>query len=470
MDYSSNARHEPAANLLARILPWLTAAFLLICWMLGGVTLDATSADELLQLLALPIIVLAGACLLAKPLTGVTRLGLVLMAAVLALPLWQLLPLPHAAGMGGAARAAISADLASAGLVPGTSHASLSRFATDRALWALMPALATYLACLAMPASACRRMLQCVLGLVLASAAFAFFQLTLPDSSPLLLFTSWGRTFGGLFVNANHQGSALVIGAVIAASLFMQGRRRARQDHTGSRIHWLYAVVCLACSLMVPLAGSSAAMLLLGAGLVVLAIMLGVVRKRSLKAGRGNALRIATLAGVVMVVLASALAWLQSDGERRGLAVATTHIGTQFAPLGTGFGSFVPIYAQYQNLGVARSELINHAHDEYVQWWLEGGVPALLVLAFGLGVFAWAGWQVLARMPSARLRAIAAPAWTSLLVLLMHSLVDFPLRTTSLMATAALLAGIVFRTVRESRPTRTAKSAPCHADAALHRA
>ncbi len=49
------------------------------------------------------------------------------------------------------------------------------------------------------------------------------------------------------------------------------------------------------------------------------------------------------------------------------------------------------------------------------------------------------------------MRAIAAAAWTSLLVLLMHSLVDYPLRTTALMATAGLLAGLLFNAVNASR-------------------
>ena len=125
------------------------------------------------------------------------------------------------------------------------------------------------------------------------------------------------------------------------------------------------------------------------------------------------------------------------------IATQTAALGTHYAPLGAGVGSFVPVFAQAQDPRNAGSEVINHAHDEYVQWWLEVGVPGLLVLACALGAFAWAGWQVLARLPSRRLRALAAPAWTGLLLLLLHSLVDFPLRTTTLMATAAMLAGML---------------------------
>ena len=113
--------------------------------------------------------------------------------------------------------------------------------------------------------------------------------------------------------------------------------------------------------------------------------------------------------------------------------------------------SFVPLFAQEGPTWLLQYEYINHAHNEYAQWWLEGGIPAMLVLAFGLGLFGWAGWQMLARMPSRSQRTIGAAAWTGLLLLLLHSVVDFPLRTTTLMATAGLLAGLLLNVVSASR-------------------
>lgn len=445
----SSSQNLPSFGYSGFSLAFAMGLLLVLCWMLGGVTVDDTSADEILQLAALPVLGWSLWRLSAGSVSLTISVALGLMLMVLALPIWQLMPLPPSIGLWGAGRQGIAADMAVAGIPVANLHASLSQLATERSLWSLLPALALFLGALMLPSLGARRMLQLVLALVLASAAFAFFQLSLPNGSPLLLYTSLGRNFGGVFVNPDHQGHALALGAVIAAALFIDGRRRAR-EHRGY-FHWLYLALCAACVAMVPLAKGSAAMLLVLVGLVAVAVLSGALGWKSLRRNRQTQLRIVAAILVTMVVVTSATAWRRADEERRSFAATTIHIGEQFAPLGAGVGNFVPIYAQYQDLQRARSELINHAHDEYAQWWLEGGVPALLVLAFGLGLFCWTGWQVLARMPSHRLRTIGVSAWVGLLLLLLHSLVDFPLRTTTLMATAGLLAGLLFNAVNLSR-------------------
>ena len=436
-----------------RLSPWFAAVsglLLVLCWALGGVTVDRTGADETLQLLAWPVMVWAVWRLAQAPMTRTLALALACAAAIVLVPLWQLLPLPQALGMGGAARKLVAADLVQAGVTLAGVQASQWPRATEQALWSLLPALALFLAALTLAAPLRRRLLQLVLALALASAAFAFFQLSLPDGSALLLYTSWGRNFGGLFVNANHQGTALILGAVIALALFIDARRRARDEEAGHR-HWLYAALAAACVVMVPLANGSAAALLVLVGLAAVALMMGALRRRAAGGNPVLLLRLAAIGLAAAVVVASALAWKQADVERQQIATTTVEIGSRFAPLGTGVGSFVPVFAQSQDPRQARSEVINHAHNEYAQWWLEGGVPALLALAFALGLFAWCGWLVLTWAGSRRLRAVAAPAWAGLLVLLLHSLVDFPLRTTALMATAGLLAGLLLATLGEAR-------------------
>jgi len=426
-----------------------SSALLIACWALGGVTVDSSGADEVLQLLALPIVLWAGWRLMQYPMSSAVRLSLLAAAVIVLVPLWQLLPLPQALGMGGTARTALAVDLAKAGVTHGSAQASLWPRATEQALWSMLPAIALFLAALTLAAKWRHRLLQLVLGLVLASAAFAFFQLSLPDRSPLLLYSSWGRNFGGLFVNPNHQGSALILGALIATALYIDGRRRANDD--GGYFHWLYGLLAAGCVAMVPLANGSAAILLLLVGLVAVALLMGTLRRSATHGKPAFILRVAAAGVAVVVVAGSALTWQRADTERQQIATTALQIGSRFAPLGTGVGSFVPVFAQSQSPIQTRTELVNHAHNEYAQWWLEGGVPAVLALGFGLGVFAFSGWQVLTRIHSSRLLAVAAPAWAGLLILLLHSLVDFPMRTTALMATAGLLAGLLLATLADAR-------------------
>ena len=83
--------------------PRLAAAsglLLALCWALGGVTVDSSGADELLQLLALPILLWAAWRLAQASMTRTRALALACAAAIVLVPLWQLLPLPQGVGMG----------------------------------------------------------------------------------------------------------------------------------------------------------------------------------------------------------------------------------------------------------------------------------------------------------------------------------------------------------------------------------
>lgn len=426
------------------LLTPLLGGFLCLCWLLGGVVEAPGPSDEILQLAALPLVVHGCWRVSSRVQRPVAGVALVLAAAIAALPLLQLVPLPSLPALQGGAREALAADELLAGDVRGAlAPISVSTLATERALWSLMPALALFLGGLALPPEKRRRMLQVILAMVFVSAAFGFHQLSLPDDSPELLYTTWGRNFGGLFINPNHQGTALVMGAVIAAALFVDGQRRARDGAPG-RLHWFHAVWCAACVLMIPLARGNAAVLLGFIGLVAVLAMLRVVPWRAYRHRWARRLCAVGLVVAVAAVLSAALVMRWHDEERATIAAQTARIGLDFAPAGSGMGSFVKVYLQEQELRSARTKTINHAHHEYLQWWLEGGVPAMLVACLGLAVFGWAGWYAWARIDSRRARAVAAAAWTCLLVLLLHSIVDFPLRTTTMMATAGLLLGLLF--------------------------
>ena len=146
-----------------------------------------------------------------------------------------------------------------------------------------------------------------------------------------------------------------------------------------------------------------------------------------------------------------ALQWMrlaQADLLRRDMALATLEMGGSLAPLGSGAGTFVEIFAQSGAPVLQRAEYINHAHNEFVQWWMEGGVPAMLVLVLGLGVVAWLGWRALR---SGRHHPVAATCWLAVIVALTHSWVDFPLRTLSLMSICALLCGVALALVAGQR-------------------
>jgi O-antigen ligase len=98
-------------------------------------------------------------------------------------------------------------------------------------------------------------------------------------------------------------------------------------------------------------------------------------------------------------------------------------------PAGSGLGSFANVYPAYENPAWVDRWYINHVHNDYIELALETGLPGiLLIVAF---ILWWVQRSVVIwRAPTndhfARAATIASGA------ILLHSLVDFPLRTTSI--------------------------------------
>ncbi len=437
---------SPMSHPAPRLLLIAAALLLTAAWFGGGVTVDVTARDEVLVLLSLPVLALAAWAWLSGPVPPkVVRFALAAAALLLLVPLLQLV-LPLA---GGAAREAIAADAAMAGVPGQAAGGSLTPQDTEHALWSLLPPLALFLTCALLDHRQRRRAVQFVLGLVLANLLFGFFQVGLAMNHPLRLYENNGSGFGGALINANHQASALVIGMLLALGLAAEAR--GRREGAGRRLYAWYvaAAVCFVC---IPLAGSTAGMLIgvLFLGLGVLATGL-VDRSRSPRTRR-FVLAGAALVGVLVIAIASQWTdFAQADPLRHAAATETWALGNRFLPLGSGVGSFVQTFAQAAGPLFQRAEYVNHAHNEYAQWWLEGGLLALLAALAVLGALGWIGARLLRDRHH---RPLGVACWLAIGALLVHSAVDFPLRTLSLMSMVGVLAGLTLAEARRTRERR----------------
>jgi len=128
------------------------------------------------------------------------------------------------------------------------------------------------------------------------------------------------------------------------------------------------------------------------------------------------------------------------------LALTTLEAARHSLPFGTGLGSFVPVYATVEKATDIFGGYANRAHNDLAELLLETGLfGAILLLVF----LAW----FLSRAAAVWLSAPAelAPAHAMLqraatlviLLLLAHSLVDYPLRTTALAVVFAFASAIL---------------------------
>lgn len=428
--------------------------YLVLAWFGGGPTVDVTATDEWLMLLALVPLSLAGFALLAAPPSSrLVRMALLVALLGLVVPLLQLATVADGVWRWSPARGEVAADLLAAGLPASAHQWSLWPEATTRAFYSVLPALACFLGALALGHGWAGRLVLLALGLVLANLAFGLFQVGLPPNSSMRLYTDNGSGIGGVLVNGNHQGTALIVGMLLATGLWARERRRQRES--GQPPGWRaagYATAALACLAAVALAGSSAAMVIALVAFAVAVLATGLLSLRRVRSSRrGKAAAIAVLAVLVLGLL-SAQGWMnleQTDAMRYQLARETALLGLRHAPFGSGAGTFMDSYAQSASLLFQRGEYINHAHNEFAQWWFEAGWPGLVLIVAALVVVLVGGWRLLrdrARDP------VAIACWLAVMAVLAHSWVDFPLRTLSLMSLTALLAGIVVGAVAAREP------------------
>ena len=428
---------------------WLLPALsvlLVALWLGGGVTQDSTSVDEWLQLLALPVLWLSVRVLLAEfPTDRLSRCGIALAVAIVLLLALQLLPLPESVWNLPAARGALAQDVQQAGVDTLRRHWSLAPAATEQGLWALLPALACFFAALALDKPQRRRVLQVVIALAAFNVLFAFFQAGLPLDSELRLY-DFDAGFGGLLANTNHQATACIIGMVLATGLGAEARFRAQREQAHLHAAWGYFLLAGVFLLATPLSTSRAGMAIALPALALALVLTGVVPLRRMKR---NKAALGVVAGIVLMValgMQAALGWMAIDlaeEQRHVFAEITFQLGLAHAPLGSGVGSFVPLFAAASPLQMQEAYYVNHAHNEYVQWWLETGWLGMLLLAGVLCVQAVACKRLLAQRGRGSQAILAASAWVAIAAVLAHSWADYPLRTLSLMSTTAALAGVM---------------------------
>jgi O-antigen ligase len=240
---------------------------------------------------------------------------------------------------------------------------------------------------------------------------------------------------------------------VLATGLAVEARIRAGRGETRPSMHWWYAGLAgfflLATPLSTARAGLAialpalAAALLLTGGLPLLAI------------GHSKRATALTLGSAVVAIIGvrAAMGWMAVDEAeelRHTMAVATMAIGKQQSPLGSGMGGFVQVFEQGAPAKLWLAQYVNHAHNEYAQWWLTAGWPGMLVLACVLALLAASGWH-LARIRGKGSNAVLASAClVAVGAVLAHSWADYPLRTTTLMTTSTALAGLLLATLNDA--------------------
>jgi O-antigen ligase len=186
---------------------------------------------------------------------------------------------------------------------------------------------------------------------------------------------------------------------------------------------------------------------------------------------RGSGLRIWLGAAVALSVVAAvgAMATSSISGRmsqdaigsvtsRQQILTTTLKAMGDYMPFGSGLGSFLRVYRLYESPDAVTTEYVIHAHDDYAELALELGVPGIVLIAAFLLWWVGAAWTVWGKSEGSQFTRAASIASAAILV---HSLVDFPLRTAAISVVFAMCLALLAdrrlpprREANDLRPTR----------------
>ena len=386
------------------------------------------------------------------------RWPLLLLAGAIAVPLLQLIPLSPGVWTQLPQREFAVEAYRAAGVALPRAPISLAPDATLNAAFSLIPPAAMFLLTLGLDTSQRRALVPWVLAVAGASVLLGIGQVADGPESPLRFYAITNASEAvGFFSNRNHQAGFLAAVVPLAAYWAMTLARR------GGR--WTLTTLGVGMALVfavgVGVSGSRAGVLLLaGAGL---GCVLLFVRSRRLTLSRRT---LALAAVLIAVALVPALAFgLREILHDLPQAMATDPRAHAFPvvlkaafdnlPLGTGLGTFDPVYRALETPQNVTNAYLNHAHDDYLELVLQTGAVGLALIVLFFAWFASAtvrAWRTPWQSQTAELGRAASLAVG---LLLAHSLVDYPLRTTALATLFAFLCGCLAALPRGPKPSRS---------------
>lgn len=421
----------------------LAPAYVLLCLILGG-SAQGIWANMLLQLIGLAIIAWSAAVAAGEPLTQRARQLLWIALAALAVVAIQLVPLPASVWPHLGGRAELADGYRLLGLVTPPMPISLAPYASLATLLKVIPPIAVFCAIVRLKAY---RPGWLALALIVGTGAgilLGVLQVANPDpeSSPWYPypFSNFGVATG-FFANANHMAILLVVTLPFIASLVASTRGRDVQRYSG-------AIALGAGAALVIVVGLALNRSLAGYGLGVPALFasLLIVLRKTTAARRW-------IAGAVVLLVAGAVTALviSAPGERgfgaetsvtsrAAITETTLRAAANFLPLGSGLGTFRPVYRLYEDHERINVVEINHAHNDYAELILELGVAGIILIFAFLAwwvVSVWRVWSFGDFGPFAQAASIASGA------VLVHSIVDFPLRTAAISAVFAMCLALL---------------------------
>jgi O-antigen ligase len=431
---------------------WLLSALLILIFLTGGAS--RIDAPSLLLLRPLSVVACALALLTLKhPHLAERKWLFAGFGSVVVLCVLHLVPLPPSLWQSMPGREIVTEIDRLAGLGDVWRPLTMTPMNGWHGLASLTTPLAVLLLGVQLNRDDLYRLLPLLLGLGGISGFWGVLQIMGDPQGALYLYkpTNNGAAVG-LFSNRNH--AALLLACLFPMLAVYASTSSGTVDQ--QRIRQLTAIA--AGFVLVPLilvTGSRSGMLisapaLAGAALLYRAPVQGRAVRRSgagFRLGAGHVVAAGAIVSLIFltILFSRAESWdrlfeqslddeLRDDFWRAGLALIW-----KYFPFGSGIGSFVEVYKIDEPMRNLNAHYVNHAHNDWLEIMLTGGLPGMLTLIAGMALFLvrairlWSGKEKDRRaVKFARLASVV------IAIVVLASAADYPLRTPIIMAVFAI--------------------------------
>jgi O-antigen ligase len=452
--------------------------------LIGGGTRAGFLSDAVLQLLAVPALLIALTSLMDLPtwrttIKPNTSWALAFCFAIALVPLLQLIPLPPLIWTKLPGREAIVNVLSLVGDHLPWRPISVSPSATWVSFLSLLPPIAIFLSAIQLGYRERRQLSLVIIAIGILSAFLGLLQVAQGPNSSLRFFAITNSTEAvGFFANRNHFAALLYVVLLFAAAWAIDIGSRAASwtDLRSFDAATLLAVTAILVVFVVVIAGE--AMARSRAGLIFTIISLMAIfalsfmdRRRTGTAGKQSKLLLAAILLAVTMSVQFALYRILDrfgsdplENARVIFGRNTIHAAMAFMPFGAGLGTFVPVYQMFERPGdILANVYANHAHDDVLELCLETGIigPILLLL-----FLAWVGFRAVTlwRRPPHDMGGFDyVLSWAAIVgvgLLIAHSVLDYPMRTGAMMAVFAICCALLFEPLRGTEGARNFEAAP----------
>jgi O-antigen ligase len=160
--------------------------------------------------------------------------------------------------------------------------------------------------------------------------------------------------------------------------------------------------------------------------------------------------------GLILVLTAGLLAWFGVDAvaarletiwSGEALQESRAPVWSQLRPLvrdfggwGSGYGTLQYVEPLHRSPAQDPDLVVDHAHNEYLEAIIEGGVPRLALSLLAIGLLYWLGWRALRRYAGRSAAGLALGALFGITAVVIHSVGDFGLHTPAITVLFAVLA------------------------------